>query len=98
MDHGSQYPSDHFLNQIRFWGIAPSFTFISEPQINGVVERFFRTLKEQVIYSRIFLNLEEVRRVVSSFVATYNSNWRLEKLGFLSPVEYRRMYLQKRAA
>ena len=25
MDHGSQYLADHFLNQIRYWGIRPSF-------------------------------------------------------------------------
>ena len=25
MDHGSQYLSDHCLNQLRYWGIHPSF-------------------------------------------------------------------------
>ena len=25
MDHGSQYLSDHFTNQIKFWGIQPSY-------------------------------------------------------------------------
>lgn len=28
MDHGSQYLSDHFQKQIRYWGIAPSFGFV----------------------------------------------------------------------
>jgi len=37
-----------------------------------VVERFFRTLKEQVIYGRVFKNLEEVRQAVSEFVELYN--------------------------
>ena len=49
MDHGSQYLSDHFLNQIRYWGIHPSFGFLEEPETNGVVERGNRTLKEQAI-------------------------------------------------
>ena len=47
MDHGSQYLSDHFLNQLRYWGIHPSFGFVEEPETNGVVERWNRTLKEQ---------------------------------------------------
>ena len=47
MDHGSQYLSDHFLNQLRYWGIHPSFAFVEEPETNGVVERWNRTLKEQ---------------------------------------------------
>ena len=48
MDHGSQYLSDHFTNQIKFWGIQPSYAFVAEPQTNGVAERFNRTLKEQI--------------------------------------------------
>ena len=47
MDHGSQYLSDHFTNQIKFWGIQPSYAFVEQPQTNGVAERFNRTLKEQ---------------------------------------------------
>ena len=31
MDHGTQYLADHFLKQVRFWGIQPSFAFVSEP-------------------------------------------------------------------
>ena len=45
MDHGSQYLSDHFLNQIRYWGIRPSYGFVEEPETNGVAERWNRTLK-----------------------------------------------------
>ena len=55
MDHGSQYLSDHFTNQIKFWGIQPSYAFVAEPcQTNGVAERFNRTLKEQIIHGRIY--------------------------------------------
>ena len=54
MDHGSQYLSDHFLRQIRYVGIRPSFGFLEEPETNGVVERWNRTLKEQAIYGRVF--------------------------------------------
>ena len=39
MDHGSQYLSDHFTNQIKFWGIQPSYAFVAEPQTNGVAEQ-----------------------------------------------------------
>ena len=52
MDHGSQNLSDHFLNQLRYWGIHPSFGFVEEPETNGVVERWNRTLKEQAVYGR----------------------------------------------
>ena len=92
MDHGSQYLSDHFVNQVRFWGIKPSFAFVEEPQTNGVAERFNRTLKEQVIYGAIFRNVEEVRAAVGRFVETYNNEWRVEKNSGISPREARKTW------
>ena len=98
MDHGSQYLSDHFQKQIRYWGIAPSFGFIEEPETNGVAERFNRTLKEQAIHGRIFRDLEELRAAVGVFVERYNAQWRLEKLGYQTPIEARRKHELRRAA
>jgi hypothetical protein len=74
-----------FQNQIRFWGIAPSFAFVSQPQTNGVAERFNKTLKEQVIYGRTYRNIEELRIAVTAFMERYNRHWLVEKLGFRSP-------------
>jgi len=98
MDHGTQYTADDFLNQIKFWGIAPSFAFVAEPQTNGVAERFNRTLKEQIIHGRVFKNVEEVRAAVNAFKDLYNRHWRLEKLGFMSPLEARQAYALRQAA
>jgi putative transposase len=88
-DHGTQYVSDHFQRQLRFWGIAPSYAFVGEPQTNGVAERFIRTMKEQVIHGRIYRNIEELRRAVAAFVERYNAQWLVEKLGFISPNQAR---------
>lgn len=98
MDHGTQYTADDFLNQVRFWGIAPSFAFVAEPQTNGVAERFNRTLKEQAIHGHVFKNLEAVRTAVTAFADRYNRHWRLEKLGFMSPREARLAYALQKAA
>src|SRR6185312_1827841 len=49
-DHGSAFLAEHFHNQIRFWGMIPSYAFVGEPETNGVIERFFRTLKEQIVH------------------------------------------------
>ncbi len=89
MDHGTQYLSDHFQNQIKFWGITPSFAFVAEPQTNGVAERFNRTLKEQAIYGQVFRTVDDVRQAVKTFVDLYNNEWRVEKNSFRSPHEIR---------
>ena len=93
MDHGTQYLSDHFQNQLKYWGISPSFAFIEQPQTNGVAERFIRTLKEQVIHGRVFQNLNEVSKAVRCFVDTYNREWLVEKNGFTSPRQARAQWL-----
>jgi putative transposase len=98
MDHGTQYLSDHFQNQLRHFGITSSFAFLKEPETNGVVERFFRTLKEQVLYKETFRNIEELRKAVETFIEQYNHLWRLEKNGYLSPREARKAYADREAA
>ena len=98
MDHGTQYLSDHFQNQIKAWGIAPSFAFLQEPATNGAAERFLRTLKEQALYGRAFRNLEAVRQVVAEFVERYNQAWRVEKNGFRTPHELHALYALPEAA
>jgi transposase InsO family protein len=90
IDHGTPYLADHFQNQIKYWGIAPSFAFLEQPQTNGVVERFFRTLREQVLHGRTYRTLAEVREAVGAFIELYNESWLLEKLGYQSPRQARR--------
>ncbi len=43
-DHGTQHASGDFLNPIRFWGVAPRFALVAEPQTNSVAECFNRIL------------------------------------------------------
>ena len=96
MDHGTQYLSDHFLNQLKYWGVSPSFAFVEQPQTNGVAERFNKTLKEQAIHGRIFYALEDVRQAVVKFVELYNDQWLVEKNGFKSPRQARRDWQEAR--
>ena len=88
-DHGSAFLADHFHNQIRFWGMTPSYAFVGEPETNGVIERFFRTLKEQIVHGQIYQTIDEVRDAVRDFVARYNAEWLIEKNGLRSPGDAR---------
>src|SRR3954451_4583492 len=45
-DHGSNYMSRDFQDEIGFLGIESSPSFVRQPEGNGVAERFIRTLKE----------------------------------------------------
>jgi putative transposase len=88
-DHGSQYLSDHFQGELKFLGIASSPAFVREPQGNGCVERFFRTLKENLLWVRTFRTVEELRLALIEFRRTYNQQWILERLGYRTPAQAR---------
>lgn len=89
-DHGSPFMSDHFQRQTAYFGMSPSFAFVRQPETNGVAERFIRTLKEQVVFGRIYQDIEEVRAAVRDFIERYNQLWLLEKNGYRSPAQTRR--------
>ena len=91
---GSAFLAEHFHNQIRFWGMTPSYAFVGEPETNGVIERFFRTLKEQIVHGRIYQTIDEVRDAVRDFVARYNAEWLIEKNGLRSPSDARAAWYQ----
>jgi putative transposase len=48
-DHGSQYLSDVFQQELGFLGLASSPAFVRAPEGNGCAERFLRTLKENLL-------------------------------------------------
>lgn len=52
--------SDDFQNEIGFLGIESFASFVRQPEGNGCIKRFFRTLKEHLLWIRRFRNLHEV--------------------------------------
>ena len=82
--------SDDFQSEIRFLGIEPSPAFVRQPEGNGCIERFFRTLKEQLLWIRRFRDLEELRAALVEFRQTYNHALDLQRLNYRTPVQARR--------
>ena len=52
---------------------------------NGCIERFFRTLKENLLWVRDFETIEELRLALLEFRRLYNEHWILERHGYLTP-------------
>jgi transposase InsO family protein len=88
-DHGSQYVSDYFQDELKFLGIESSPAFVREPEGNGVAERFIRTLKEQLLWVRTFDTVEELRVALLEFKECYNHGWLCERHGHRTPAQVR---------
>jgi transposase InsO family protein len=84
-DYGSQFMSADFQAELRFLGIESSPAFLREPEGNGCIERFFRTIKEQLLWVRHFETTEELTEALLEFRQRYNSQWLIERLHFPPP-------------
>lgn len=82
--------SDDFQAEIAFLGMESSPAFVRQPEGNGCIERFFRTLKEQLLWLRRFRNLDELREALTEFRQRYNEHWILERLQYRTPAQARR--------
>src|SRR4051812_37338685 len=92
-DHGSQYMSDAFQQELAFLGIASSPAFVRAPEGNGCAERFIRTLKENLLWVRTFDTVEELRQALLAFREVYNTTWLIERHGFQTPAAVRQNQL-----
>jgi putative transposase len=88
-DHGSNYMSGDFQDEIAFLGIESSPSFVRQPEGNGVAERFIRTLKENFLWVHTFDTIEELRRGLQDFVAHYNATWLVARHGYRTPNQIR---------
>ena len=89
-DHGSNDLADDVQQEVAFFGIESSPSFVREPEGNGVAERFIRTLKENLLWVRSFETIEALRLALLEFKRTYNEQWMLEKYDYRSPAQVRR--------
>jgi putative transposase len=88
-DHGSNYMSDDFQDEIAFLGIEASPSFVRQPEGNGVAERFIRTLKENLLWVQCFETIEDLRLALLEFAAWYNTHWLVARHGHRTPAQVR---------
>ncbi|MEG2070196.1 MAG: integrase core domain-containing protein [Bacteroidales bacterium] len=92
-DHGSQYDSKDFMDEMKFLGLKMSKSFVRSPECNGCIERFNRTIEEEVFSINTFQNIEEARTIINTFIKDYNNEWLIHRLGSLSPYRIYKCFL-----
>jgi transposase InsO family protein len=63
---------------------------VREPEGNGCVERFIRTLKENLLWVRTSETVEDLRQALLEFKRQYNDQWILQRLGYRTPAQARK--------
>ena len=90
--------SGDFQTEITFLGMTSSPAFVRQPEGNGCIERFRRTLKEQLLWVRFFSTIEDLCQALLAFKETYNREWLIARLGYRSPAPVRQAFAVRPAA
>jgi transposase InsO family protein len=91
-DSGRRSMAEDFQTRIRAWGVTARVAFAGRPQANGGVERFFRSLVDQVVHGRVLETLDDLRDAVRAVMARHNAAWPVDDNGHLSPQGLRRRH------
>lgn len=59
----------------------------------SVMENFFGLLKQEIYYGVVYYSYEELKDAIEKYIKYYNEKRIKEKLGCLSPVQYRQRLL-----
>ena len=95
-DQGSQFTSAEFLQHCRKLGIAQSMSRAGCPYDSAPTERYYNTLKTELIYLYRFETAAELDYAVSEFAyGWYNQVPSHSCNGYLTPFEKRAEYTIK---
>jgi len=73
--------------EIMFLAITPFPSFVRDPEGNGVVERFIRTLKEQLLWLETFETMKDLQEALKALRDCFNPQWLLQRHGRHTPAE-----------
>ena len=98
-DRGSQYCSTGFHKELKKHGMLSSMSRKGDCWDNSVAESFFATLKIERVFKSVYRTREEARRDIIDYIEMfYNSKRRHSYLGYLSPMDFEKMSIMKKAA
>ena len=84
-DNGPQFIAKDFKEFIRITGMTHVKTSPYYPQSNGKIERWHKTLKGDCIRVQVPLALDDARRIVTDYVAHYNTVRLHSAIGYVTP-------------
>lgn len=88
-DHGPQYTGADCWELCAHWRLDHTFAPVGRPTGNAVAERFILTLKTDLLWTRDWESLDELRQAVHEWLVTYNYERPHQALAWSTPAERR---------
>lgn len=88
-DNGLVFGAKPFVAIVRRYGLEQEYITPYTPEQNGMIERFFLTLKQECVWLHRFASRDEAFRVVADWLDRYDTDRPHSALGYLTPQAYR---------
>ena len=88
-DQGWAYQMKAYSHRLREEKIFQSMSRKGNCLDNSVMENFFGLLKQEIYHGTVYYSYEELKTEIEKYIRYYNEKRIKEKLGWLSPVQYR---------
>jgi len=94
-DNGPEYKATRFLADLVRLGLIPCHTPCRSPESNGIVERFFGSLKRDYVYQACLETIEDLLRQLPAWIAHYNRQAPHSALGMRAPAAFYEEWMVK---
>jgi putative transposase len=88
-DNGPVFLGEAFISWAKAPVMAIQYIQPGKPNQNAYIERFNRTLREELLDANLFMRLDDVREAVYWWQVEYNEQRPHDALGGIPPVTYR---------
>ena len=88
-DQGWAYQMNSYRRRLKEERIFQSMSRKGNCYDNSVMENFFGLLKQEIYYGAVYYSYDELKSEIERYIKYYNEKRIKEKLGWLSPVQYR---------
>jgi len=88
-DNGLIFQSRRFRAACRDYRLQQEFITPYTPEQNGLIERFFRSFKEECVWQHQFQSFTQARTVIHQWIRWYNEGRPHQALGYRSPCQFR---------
>ena len=93
-DNGLIFQSRRFRAACRDYRLRQEFITPYTPEQNGLIERFFRSLKEECVWQHNFASFGEARTAITHWIEWYTAERPHQALGYRSPRQFRALQPQ----
>ncbi len=88
-DNGLVFGSKRFHETVNKYKLQQEYITPYTPEQNGMIERFFRSFKEECVWQQSLTTFDEAYNKIADWIDHYNNDRPHSALGYATPAEFR---------